>query len=73
MQWSFSLNNFGAHPSASNPGDGSSDVVLVVSLKGKNKIEQNRTKENKKQKKKPHKVFQVQMQYSFSKFFSMQV
>jgi hypothetical protein len=52
MQWSFSLNNFGAHPSASNPGDGSSDVVLVVSLKGKNKIEQNRTKENKKQKKK---------------------
>jgi hypothetical protein len=47
---------------------------VVVSSKGKktgkNKIKQNHTKQNKK---KPHKVSQVQMQYSFSKFFSRQV
>jgi hypothetical protein len=46
---------------------------VVVSSKGKKtekaKIKQNHTK----QPKKPHKVSQVQMQYSFSKFFSMQV
>jgi hypothetical protein len=29
MQLSFSVNNFGVRPSASNPGDGASDVVLV--------------------------------------------
>jgi hypothetical protein len=28
LQLSFSLNNFGVHPSASSPGDGVSDVVL---------------------------------------------
>jgi hypothetical protein len=43
---------------------------VVVSSKGKktgkSKIEQNNNK-------KTHKVSQVQMQYSFSKFFSMQV
>uniref|UniRef100_A0A8C0ZS39 Dynein axonemal intermediate chain 3 n=1 Tax=Castor canadensis TaxID=51338 RepID=A0A8C0ZS39_CASCN len=42
---------------------------VVVSSKGKNNINQNCTKQNKT---KTHKVSQVQMQYSFSKFFSMQ-
>jgi hypothetical protein len=41
---------------------------VVVSSKGKKA----KTKHNTKQKK-PHKVSQVQMQYSFSKFFSMQM
>jgi hypothetical protein len=45
-------------------------LFCSVSSKGKNKIEQNCTKQ---QQQKPHKVSQVQMQYSFSKFFSMLV
>jgi hypothetical protein len=41
-------------------------------IKGKPKlIKQNKTAQNNN--KKPHKVSQVQMQYSFSTFFSMQV
>jgi hypothetical protein len=61
MQWSFSINNFGVSPSASNPVDGVSEVVLSLShQKGKNQTEQNSTKE-----KKHHKVSQVQMQYRF--------
>jgi hypothetical protein len=60
--------------SVSSPGDGASDVVVVVSSKGMHKVEQNYTKKQKtKNKKKNLKVSQVQMQYSFSKFFSMQV
>jgi hypothetical protein len=62
MQWSFILNNFGVSPSASNPGDGVSEVILRNKQTNKNP-----------QKTKQHKVSQVQMQYSFSKFFSMQV
>jgi hypothetical protein len=70
MQWSLSLNNFDVHPSASNTGDGVSEVVLSLHQRGK-KTKPNKTTQNKK--KKHHKVSQVQMQYSFSKFFSMQV
>jgi hypothetical protein len=33
----FSLNNFGVCPSASNPGDGVSEVVLSSHQRGKNK------------------------------------
>jgi hypothetical protein len=45
---------------------------MVVSSKGKKleKTKQNKTTQNKK---KTHKVSQVQVQYNFSKFFSMQV
>jgi hypothetical protein len=43
---------------------------VILLSKGKNKINQNCTKQNKT---KTQKVSQVQMQYSFSKFFSMQV
>jgi hypothetical protein len=72
MQESFSLNNCGVSPSASNPGDGVSEVVLSSHQGGKkpNQTKQNNTKQTKK---KHHKVSQVQMQYSFSKFFSMKV
>jgi hypothetical protein len=66
MQQSFSLNNFGVSPSASNPGDGVSEVVLSLS-------HQRGKKPKKKKKPKHNKVSQVQMQYSFSKSFSMQV
>jgi hypothetical protein len=47
MQWSFSLNNFGVSPSACNPGDGVSEVVLLLShQRGKkpNQTKQNKTK-----------------------------
>jgi hypothetical protein len=67
MQQSFSLNNFVIRPSASNPGNGVSEVVLLSHRRGK---KLNKTTQNNK---KPHKVSQVQMQYSFSKFFSMQL
>jgi hypothetical protein len=43
----FSLNNFAVHPSASNPGDSVSEVVLSLSLqRGKkpNQTNQNKTK-----------------------------
>jgi hypothetical protein len=33
MQYSFSLNNFGVSPSASNPGDGASEVCHCL-IKG---------------------------------------
>jgi hypothetical protein len=69
----FSLNNFGVHPSASNPGDGVSEVVLLLSHQRGKVLKQNKTKQSNTKQKKPHKVSQVQMQYSFSKFFSMQV
>jgi hypothetical protein len=39
MQQSFSLNNFGVHPSASNPGDGASEVVLWLSHQRGKKLE----------------------------------
>jgi hypothetical protein len=68
MQYSFSLNNFGVLPSTSNSGDGVSEVVLSLIKGEKTKPNQNNTKQ-----KKHHKVSQVQMQYTFSKFFSMQV
>jgi hypothetical protein len=43
-------------------------------MKGeKNQTKPNQTTQNKTKQKKHHKVSQVQMQYSFSKFFSMQV
>jgi hypothetical protein len=46
MQKSFSLNNFGVSPSASNPGAGVSEVVLLLShQRGKNL----KTKKNKAQ------------------------
>jgi hypothetical protein len=70
MQQNFSLNNFDVRPSASNPGDGVSEVVLPLSHQRGTKSNKNKTAQNQK---KPHKVSQVQMQYSFSKFFSMQV
>jgi hypothetical protein len=48
MQKSFSLNNFGVSPSASNPGAGVSEVVLLLShqrgKKFKNKKKQSTTK-----------------------------
>jgi hypothetical protein len=68
MQQSFSLNYFGVSPSASNPGGGFSEVALLLSHQRENKTKLYKTKQ-----KKHHKVSQVQMQYSFSKFFSMQV
>jgi hypothetical protein len=72
MQYIFSLNNFGVCSSAFNPGDGASEVVLWLShQRGKNWKKQNKTKPHKT--KNPHKLSQVQMQHSFSKFFSMQV
>jgi hypothetical protein len=70
MQSSFILNNFGVRPSASNPGDGVSEVVLSLSHQRGKKIKEKKTMQNKT---KPHNVSQVQVQYSFSKFFSMQV
>jgi hypothetical protein len=63
MQLIFSLNNFGVRPSASNPGDGFSEVVLSLShQRGKkpNQTKQNKTTQNKT--KKHPKVSQVQMQ-----------
>jgi hypothetical protein len=63
MQLSFSLNNFGVSPSASNPGDGVSEVVLSCLIK----------REKNQKNKKHNKVSQIQMQYSFSKSFTMQV
>jgi hypothetical protein len=49
MQYNFSLNNFGVSPSACNPGDGFSEVVLSCLIKGeKTKSKTNRkTKQNK--------------------------
>jgi hypothetical protein len=45
MQYSFSLNNFGVRPSASNPGDVVSEVVLSLShQREKNKTKQHKTK-----------------------------
>jgi hypothetical protein len=46
MQWSFSLNNSGVLPSASNPGYGISEVVLSLSHQSGKK--QNKTMQNKK-------------------------
>jgi hypothetical protein len=65
MQQSFSLNNFGVSPSASNPADGVSEVVLLLSHQ--------RGKQNKTKQKKHNKISQVQMQYSFSKSFIVQL
>jgi hypothetical protein len=75
MQWSFSLNNFGVRLSLQSWRWCLRCCSVVVSSKGMHKVEQNCTKKNPKNKKQknPHKVSQVQMQYSFSKFFSMQV
>jgi hypothetical protein len=41
MQQSFSLNNFGVSPSASNPGDGVSEVVLLSHQRVKKTAQQN--------------------------------
>jgi hypothetical protein len=41
MQKSFSLNNFCVSPSASNPGDGVSEVVLSLSYQKEKKTQQN--------------------------------
>jgi hypothetical protein len=55
MQESFSVNNFGVSPSASNPGDGVSEVVLSLShQRGK------KTKNKAKKTKNHHKLSQVQ-------------
>jgi hypothetical protein len=54
MQQSFSLNNFGVCPSASNPRDGVSKVVLSLShQRGKNQTKQNTTKQKKNTRKCP--------------------
>jgi hypothetical protein len=50
MQYSFSLNYFGVSPSASIPGDGFSEVVLLLSHQRKKKTKpnkQNKTTQNK--------------------------
>jgi hypothetical protein len=45
MQYSFSLNNFGVSPSASNPADGVSEAVLSLShQRGKKNKKQNKQK-----------------------------
>jgi hypothetical protein len=46
MQLSISFNNFGVSPSASNPGDGVSEVVLLLSHQRWKKP--NKTKQYKK-------------------------
>jgi hypothetical protein len=78
MQESFSRKNFVVSSSASNPGDGVLEVVLSLSHQRGKKLKPNQTKQNNakqtnKQTKKPHKMSQVEMQYSFSKFFSLQL
>jgi hypothetical protein len=66
MQCSFSLNNLDVCLNLHSWSWCLRCCSVVVSSKGVHKVEQNCTK-------KPHNVSQVQMQYSFSKFFSMQV
>jgi hypothetical protein len=76
MQRSFSLNNFGVCLSVQFWRWCLRCCSVVVSSKGTHKVEQKctHTKTNKQtNKQKPHKLSQVHMQYSFSKFFSMQV
>jgi hypothetical protein len=74
MQWSFSLNNVGVHLSLQSWRWCLRCCSVVVSSKGMNKVEQNYTHTHTHtHTHKPHQVSQVQMQYSFSKFFSMQV
>jgi hypothetical protein len=70
MQRSFRLNNLGVCLSLQSWRWCLRYCSVVVSSKGTDKVEQNYTHT---QKQKPHQVSQVQMQYSFSKFFSMQV
>jgi hypothetical protein len=72
MQKSFSLNNFDVSPSAFNPGDDVSEVVLSLSHQKQKKLKKQKNPKQHKTKK-YHKVSQIQMQYSFSKFFSMQM
>jgi hypothetical protein len=67
MQRSFSLNNFGVCLRLQSWRWCLRCCSVVVLSKGMHKVEQNCTK------KETHKVSHVQMQYSFSKFFSMQV
>jgi hypothetical protein len=50
MQLSFSLNNFGVSSSASNPGDGVSEVVLSLSHQRRKKLKQNKTAQYKNKK-----------------------
>jgi hypothetical protein len=69
MQWSFSLSNFGVHLSFQSWRWCLRCCSVVVSAKGTYKVEQNCTHTHKK----THQVSEVQMQYGFSKFFSMQV
>jgi hypothetical protein len=48
MQYSFSLTNFGVSPSASNPGDGVSEIVLLFSHQRGKKTKRNKTKKTPK-------------------------
>jgi hypothetical protein len=70
MQWSFSLNNLGVRLNLQSWRWCLRCCSVVVSSKGMHKVEQNYIHTHTQ---KPHQVSQVQMQYSFSKFFSMQV
>jgi hypothetical protein len=69
MQWSFSLNNLGVRLSLQSWSWCLRCCSVVVSSNGMHKVEQNCTHTHTK----THQVSQVQMQYSFSKLFSMQV
>jgi hypothetical protein len=76
MQWSFCFNNLGVRLSLQS-WRWCLRCSVVVSSRGTHKVEQNYThththKKNETQKK-THQVSQVQMQYSFSKFFRLQV
>jgi hypothetical protein len=56
MQQSFSLNNFGIHPSASNPGDGVSEVVPSLSHQRGTKTKKNQKNKIAQNKKTPQRV-----------------
>jgi hypothetical protein len=78
LQCSFSLNNFGVHLSLQYWRWCLRCCFVVVSSKGTHKVEQNYTDSHTHththtHTQNPHQVSQVEMQYSFSKFFHLQV
>jgi hypothetical protein len=74
MQCNFSLNNLDVRLNLQSWSWCLRCCSVVVSSKGMHKVEQNYTHTHtEEKKKKPHQVSPVQMQYSFSKFFGLQV
>jgi hypothetical protein len=71
MQYSFSLNNFGVSPSASNPGNSVSEVVWLLShQRGKKPTKKTKQTEktNKKAKNKNKTKQKSQIQMKFESF-----